>query len=162
MLDVIEESLGIITASLPALTAYIAKYVNAFKAVISGLTGDPRFGGDIDIDKAKLKSWATSVQLSTMAEDVKVNNHDMSCTNVPNFNFLSLAYDPDSTAVCTRAWASKAAPPKRDGFGRMRDRVGLGRPPINSNNSDENLMGISIGSLGISKTTTVEVLIDRR
>lgn len=30
MLDVVEEALGIITASLPALTAYIAKYVNTF------------------------------------------------------------------------------------------------------------------------------------
>lgn len=28
MLDVVEQSLGIITASLPALTAFIAKYVN--------------------------------------------------------------------------------------------------------------------------------------
>lgn len=27
MLDIVEQSLGIITASLPALTAYIAKYV---------------------------------------------------------------------------------------------------------------------------------------
>lgn len=123
---------------------------------------NPRFGGNIDSERAKLKSWATSVQLSTMAEDVKVHGQNMSCPIIPDFNFLSLAYDPDSTAVYTRAWASKTAQPKRDGFGRIRDRVGLRKPQPITNNSDENLMGINIGSLGISKTTTVEVLIDRR
>lgn len=97
-----------------------------------------------------------------MPEDVKVHGRDMTCTIVPNFNFLSLAYDPDSTAVYTRAWASKPSQQKREGFGRIRDRVGLRKPTPITNNSDENLMGINIGSLGISKTTTVEVLIDRR
>lgn len=123
---------------------------------------NPRFEGNIDSERAKLKSWATSVQLSTMTEDVKVNDQNMTSAAIPDFNFLSLAYDPDSTAVCTRAWASKTSQPKRDGFGRIRDRVGLRKPQPITNNSDENLMGINIGSLGISKTTTVEVLIDRR
>lgn len=51
ILDVVEQSLGIITASLPALTAYIAKYVNmlhAFKVFLflncSELTGSQGLG----------------------------------------------------------------------------------------------------------------------
>ncbi|KAL7272301.1 hypothetical protein RUND412_004893 [Rhizina undulata] len=130
MLDQMEQALSIITSCIPALTALISRS----KGRLRGNSYDN----------------TSSIELST-----KGRSH-LPTTDYrnPNFDFLSLAYDPDRTGICySTAFAYG---------GNSREIPGRRAEMSVPSESDEHLVVGAMDPGGISKTTTVEVKIDRR
>jgi len=135
LLDQIEQSLGIITSSLPALTAIISK--------VQGRIRKPMFSNN-------------SIELR------KKSGEQPRSSSVAEFDFLSFAYDPDrqNTKAYTTSYAYSTSKPitKSKWLGRSgHTNTEPIRPPMHSSTqSDENLVENATGP-GINKSTTITV-----
>ncbi|KAI5847041.1 hypothetical protein DFP73DRAFT_543950 [Morchella snyderi] len=154
--DVLEQSLGIITASLPALTAIIAKFRGSVKPARK-CPGTNNPDSACESTTSFIGRTKPECLLPTHGRIDSVGNfgHNASAREIntpspPEFDFLSVAYDPDNVNMgfAVRSWVTG---PERKSGGWWRR--------VRGDSSEENLVR---GFDGISKTTTVEMKVDRR